>query len=217
MTLKIGGLMPKKKKSDDGVEKIKKRVAAMVKERPSHKEVLEFFKDVATEQYGILLKVKVTPVEINKEDFKAKIEQGFPLVEKRALTVDIPSATRLFKRLCKILTRNKKASTDAGRIIQSLKNKEIDLPELFKQGDSNNNEYTSALAKKLRVKEDVLVFLVKNSIKPIFEAYAKELGTYIDQERWWKGYCPVCGSEPFIAELKNEEGAEGGACSPEQA
>jgi FdhE protein len=204
--------MPKKKKSDDGAEKIKKRVAAMVKERPSHKEVLEFFKDVATEQYGILSKIKITPLEIDKEDFKAKTEQGFPLIEKRALTLDLPSATRLFRRLCKILSRNKKASTDAEQIIRSLRNKEIDLPELFKQGDSNNNEYISALAEKLKVKEDVLVFLVKSSMKPIFEAYAKELGTHIDQERWWKGYCPICGSEPYLAELK-QEGARFLVCS----
>jgi FdhE protein len=201
-----------KKKTDNGVEKIKKRVEAMAKERPSHKEVLEFFRDVLTEQYAILSKVKTVPVSIDEKDFKTKIVQGFPLIEKRALNLDIPSATRLFKRLCKIMKNRKKASQDAERITRALKNKEIDLLELFKQGSSNNIEYITALAKKLEVKEDVLAFLVKNSMKPIFEAYAKELGNCVDQERWWKGYCPICGSEPFLAELK-ENGARFLVCS----
>jgi FdhE protein len=199
----------RKKKSDNGVEKIRKRVETLVKEKPSHKQILEFFADVVAEQYTILSKVMTFPIEIDEEDFKTKIVEGFPFVDKKALTLDLPSATRLFKKLCKIMIRNKKASQDIERITQAYKNKEIDLKELFKQTNSGNSEYIAALSKKLRVKGDVLLFLARESIKPIFEAYANELKNYVDQERWWKGYCPICGSEPYIAELKNEGGAEG--------
>jgi len=204
--------MARKKKSDNGVEKIKKRVATMVKERPSHKEVLEFFKDVLTEQYTMKSKFKTAPLEVNKDDFKTKVIEGFPLVEKGALTLDIPSATRLFKRLCKILSRNKKASHDVELVTKALRNKGIDILELFKQAGSENGDYISDLSEKLKVKEDVLFFLARNSVKPIFEAYADELKNYVDQERWWRGYCPICGSEPFMAELK-EEGARFLVCS----
>ncbi len=81
--------MAKKKNSDNGIAngiaKIKKRVEALVKDRPSHKEVLEFFADVVAEQYTILSKVKTSPIEIDKEDFKTKIVEGFPLVDKKPL------------------------------------------------------------------------------------------------------------------------------------
>lgn len=204
--------MPRKKKSDAEVEKIKNRVKAMIKERPSHKEVLEFYKDIIAEQNSILPKIKTAPVEIDKDDAKEKIMQGFPLVEKKAFILDIPSATRLFRRLCKILGKTKKGQHDAERITQAIRKKEIKLPELFKQTESENDEYITTLSKKLQVKEDVLAFLARNSIKPIFETYAKELKDYVDQERWWKGYCPICGSEPFISELK-EDGARFLVCS----
>lgn len=204
--------MGRKKKSDNGVEKIRKRVASMVKERPSHKEILEFFADVVAEQYTILSKVKTAPIQIDEEDLKAKIKEGFPLVEKRALTLDIPSTTRLFKRLCKIMSRIKKSSQDIERITKALRKKEIDLLELFKQADAANGEFITTLSEKLGVKKDVLLFLARESLKPIFEAYAKELGSRVDQERWWRGYCPICGSEPFMAELK-EEGARFLVCS----
>jgi FdhE protein len=201
--------MDKKRKSNNAKDKIKKRVETIVKERPSHKQVLGFFKDIINEQYLILPKIKIVPVEIDKEDAKSKTIQGFPLVEKRTLALDIPSATRLFRRLCKILSKNKKTTRDAELITQAMRNKKIDLPELLKQAESENDEYITTLSKKLGVKEDVLSFLARNSIKPIYETYAKELKDYVDQERWWKGYCPICGSEPYIAELKNEGGAEG--------
>jgi FdhE protein len=204
--------LPRKKKSDTEVEKIKNRVKAMVKERPSHKEVLEFYKDLVTEQYSVLSKIKTTSIEIDKDDAKAKIMQGFPLVEKKAFILDIPSATRLFKRLCKVLSKTKKGQYDAERITKALRNKKMELPELLKQTESENDEYIKTLSKKLQVKEDVLVFLARNSVKPIYETYAKELGNYVDQERWWKGYCPICGSEPFIAELR-KDGARFLICS----
>jgi len=172
--------------------------------RPSHKKVLEFFKEVLTEQYKIRPKINTVPVEIDKENFKVKIKEGFPLIEKRDLTLDVPSATRLFRRLCKVLSRNKKASRDAERINKALRSKDIDLAELFKQACAENEDYIAEVSKKLRLKDGLLSFLARNSIKPIFEAYANELKGYVDQEMWWRGYCPICGSEPVIAKLKEQ-------------
>ena len=201
--------MSRKKKADNGVERITKRVAAMVKERPSHKGVLEFFKDVLAEQSAIKSKVKSINIEIDEEDVKSKMSDGFPLVEKSALTLDVPSATRLFKKLCKILGSNKKASPDADKISKALRGKKIDLLELFKHEDSDHSEYIDTLSKELWVKQETLLFLAKNSIKPVLEAYAEQLKTFVDQEGWLRGYCPICGSEPCISELKNEGGTEG--------
>jgi len=110
------------------------------------------------------------------------------------------------------MSHNKKASQDAKQITRALRSKKMDLLELFKQGDSNSTEYINSLAQKLGVKGDVLIFLVRNSMKPIFEAYSKGLKNYIDQEQWWRGYCPICGSEPFMATLR-EEGARFLVCA----
>jgi FdhE protein len=204
--------MPKKKKSDTEAEKVKKRVEAMIKERPSHKEVLRFYKDVITEQYKIKPKIKITTVEINKEDSKLKIVEGFPLVEKKDLTLDLSSAKKLFKRLCKILGKNEKASRDIERINTALKNKDINLSEVFMQTAIENQEYVGIVSNKLHLRDGVLSFIARQSIKPAFEAYADQLKGYVDQEKWWRNYCPICGSEPFLAEFK-KDGARFLVCS----
>jgi FdhE protein len=147
-----------------------------------------------------------------KEDFKKQKSLMVSSWKKEPSTCDIPLATRLFRRLCKLMSSNKKASDDVVRITKALRSKEIDLLELFKHAGSENGEYVSALSKKLNVKEDVLLFLAKNSVKPIFEAYAEELKKYVDQERWWRNCCPICGSEPYLAEFK-EDGARFLICS----
>ncbi len=199
------------KKAYHNIEKLKKRIDALIGERTSHKEILEFLKEVMIEQYKIRPKVKTVSVKIGDEKMKA-LTDGFSLLGRRDLNLDTASATRLFDRLCKVLSRRKEVSGEAGRISHALRNKDINLVELFKHAGAENAEYISALSKKLKVREDLLSFLAENSIRPIFEAYANELKGYVDQEMWWRGYCPICGSMPFIAEFR-EEGERFLACS----
>jgi len=198
-------------RSNHSLDKLAKRIDAIITERPSHKEVLEFLKGVMTEQYKIRSKVKTDPVEINEEKVRG-LTQGFSLVGKKDLNLDTASAIELFERLCKVLGRNKRASGDVKRIKGALRNNDMNLVELFKHVGTENDEYISALSKKLKVKDDLLSFLAGNSIRPIFEAYASQLKGYVDQEMWWRGYCPICGSMPFIAEFR-EEGERFLACS----
>jgi len=198
-------------RSNHSLDKLAKRIDAIITERPSHKEVLEFLKGVMTEQYKIRSKVKTDPVEINEEKVRG-LTQGFSLVGKKDLNLDTASAIELFERLCKVLGRNKRASGDVKRIKRALRNNDMNLVELFEHVGTENDEYISALSKKLKVKDDLLSFLAGNSIRPIFEAYASQLKGYVDQEMWWRGYCPICGSMPFIAEFR-EEGERFLACS----
>jgi len=198
-------------KSNNSIEMLKKRIDSIIKERPSHREVLEFLKEVMTEQYRIRPNVKTVPVKMDRETIKGE-KEGFPLFGKRDMSLDIDSARKLFERLCKVLGRRKKASQDAKRINQALRSKDIDLVELFEHFSAEKGEYLSALSKKLEVKEDLLSFLVRNSVKPILEAYADELKGNVDRETWWRGYCPICGSLPFLAELR-EEGERFLVCS----
>ena len=110
------------------------------------------------------------------------------------------------------MSRSQKASLEGKRINQALRSKEINFAEFFKAVGAEDGRYISALSKKLKVSEDLLLFLAKNSLKPILETYANDLRDAVDQERWWKEYCPICGSPPSIARLR-EEGERFLVCS----
>jgi len=185
------------------LDRLQKRIDAIIRERPSHKEILEFLREVMTEQYKVRPKIKTESGKIGEEEYKGLME-GFPLLNKRDLPLDMASATILFKRLCKVLSRSKRGSGDSKSITQALRRKDMDLAELFRQAGAENGEYVSTLSKRLGVREDLLFFLAENSIKPILKAYADELKGNVDQEAWWKGYCPICGSPPFIAKFLEE-------------
>ena len=83
--------------------------------------------------------------------------------------------------------------------------KELDLEELFSKTVAQDEKYLSSLSDRLDLKAELLFFLVQNSLQPIFEAYADKLKDYVDQEQWWRTYCPICGSKPIMAELVGAE------------
>jgi FdhE protein len=193
------------------LDQLRKRIDAIIEEKPSHKGVLQFLKEVMIEQYRMRMSTKAVPVRIKGEKTQALIE-GNPLLDKKVLRLDITPATKLFKKLCGLLDRSDETSGDAKRVNQALRNKDINFAELFKHVVTENDESISALSKKLKVRDDLLFFLAGNSIRPVFEAYAGQLKGSVDQDMWWRGYCPICGSMPFIAEFR-EEGERFLVCS----
>jgi FdhE protein len=51
------------------------------------------------------------------------------------------------------------------------------------------------------------------ALKPYLEWGAEQVSSHVDQGRWKRGYCPVCGSAPDLATLDKESGARHLLCS----
>lgn len=203
-----------RKQKPKELDKVIQRIDAIEEKRPSHKGVLEFLKGIMTEQYKVKQKIKVEPVDINEEMAKLKMREGFPLVDKKELKLDIDSATALYKKLCTVVRkRSKKIDSDIRRINRAIGAKKISLEELFKKVVAEDEKYLDNIARDLKLNKELLLFLVKNSVTPVLEAYAKELKDYVNQKQWWRNYCPICGSKPIIGELREKEGKRYLLCS----
>jgi FdhE protein len=195
------------------IDKITERIDEITSERPSHKEVLAFLKQVMTEQYKVKPGIAVDPVDIDKGLLEVKNKEGFPLVNRADLKMDIPSATSLFKGLCESLKQNEKISKDIERITRAVDSGELDFAELFDKAVREDRDYMRLVSDRLELQAGLLFFLAQNSLQPIFEAYADKLKGYVDQEKWWRSYCPICGSKPVIAELIGAERKKFLVCS----
>lgn len=203
-----------RRKKPKELDKVIQRIDAIEEKRPSHKEILEFLKGIIKEQYKVKQKIKIEPVDINEEMAKLKMREGFPLVDKKELKLDIDSATSLYKKLCTVVRkRNKKIDSDIRRINQAIGAKKMSLEELFKKVVAEDEKYLDNIAEKFKLNKELLLFLAKNSVTPVLEAYAKELKDYVNQKQWWRSYCPICGSKPIIGELQEKEGKRFLLCS----
>jgi FdhE protein len=203
-----------KKKKPQEVDRIIRRINDIEKKRPNYKDILSFFKYIIREQYKIKPLIKVEPVDINEETAKHHLREGFSLIDKKDIKLDMDSATTLFKKMCRGLQRkNVNIAVEAKKISQAVRKKEVDLQELFSRVFDRDTGYVDFIANKAGVHKWLLNFLAESSIKSSMETYADMLGGYVDQESWWKGYCPVCGSQPERGELRIDAGERFLECS----
>jgi len=63
------------------------------------------------------------------------------------------------------------------------------------------------------VDQSVLQAMVHAALRPFLVSQAKAVRGLVDQERWRRGYCPVCGGSPDFAYLEKEYGARWLLCS----
>jgi len=63
------------------------------------------------------------------------------------------------------------------------------------------------------VSEHLLAAVIHATLKPFLVSHAKALLGFIEQERWRRGYCPICGGSPDFASLDKEYGARWLLCS----
>jgi FdhE protein len=203
-----------KKKKPQELDRIIKRINVIGKIRPSHKEILDFYKYIIREQHKIKPLIKVKRIDINEETAKKQMREGFPLMDKKDMKLDMDSASTLFKKICRGLQRKDvRIAVEAKKISQALRKKEVDLEELFMRVLDSDTGYIDFIANKTGVHKWLLNFLAESSIKPSLEAYAEMLKGYVDQQSWLKGYCPVCGSQPERAELRMDVGERFLECS----
>ena len=205
-------ILMKKKKSEE-LSRIIKRINVIEKERPSHKEILQFVKGIIREQHKIKPSIKVKRIDINEETAKNQMKEGFPLIDKKDIKLDMNSAENLFKNICKALQRKEKIAPEIKKITQAIRKGEIDLKELFGKLIAGDKAYIDSAGEKTELNRWLLLFLAESSIHPVLEAYAEKLKGYVDQEIWFRGYCPVCGSAPVLGELRKDAGERFLQCS----
>jgi FdhE protein len=203
-----------KKKKPQELDRIIKRINVIEKKRTGYKEILGFFKYIMREQYKIKPLIQVEQIEINEETVKNQMKEGFPLMDKKDMKLDMDLATTLFKNICRTLQKyHKNAAPEIKKINQALRKGEIDLKELFGKLIAGDKAYLDSIGENNGFNAWLLRFLSESSINPFFEAYAEKLKGHVDQESWWKGYCPVCGSAPVTGELRIDAGERFLQCS----
>jgi FdhE protein len=199
---------------DSDAKKLKKRIAAIKKAHPNYQGILDLFEKLFLEQLKIKAEVDFRPVEINEDRAKIRAKEGFPMLSRGDFSINPSLATRLFRSLCRIAKReNEKLRVEVEKITTALRQKKIDLEACLMKAVEGDQNYLSRVAADVGIDQGVMNFLLHTTIKPFVEVVASHLKDTVDEDLWDKGYCPTCGSQPLMGELRGEEGKRIWTCS----
>jgi len=191
------------------LENLKKRLQQLKMKRPGYKEILNFYQKIREEQEKTKSSLKIKPLSFKKEWKDLLKREGFPLLEKKDFSVDLTSSVALFHALCKLgKGTNPHLAEQVKKIEEAIAQKKLDLNQVF-MGEVKAEKVMD----ELDFDQKIFPFLLHESLKPSIEAGVKKLHQELDAENWPKGYCPVCGSLPYLALLKGEGGRRYLLCS----
>lgn len=194
------------------MENIKRRILKIEKKRPAYREILNFYFKIKKEQEKIKPSLKIEQIQMRQDLKNLLLQQGFPLFEKKDFPIDLESSINLFKAICKIGKKaNPHMSKEIEKIEDSIHEKGFDLKEIFK--DFHKEERIKEILREYGLDEKIFFFLLKESIRPSIEEDTKKLTEMVDKEKWLKNFCPLCGSQPYLALLKEEAGKRYLTCS----
>lgn len=194
------------------MEKLKKRIQQLKKKRPGYKEILDFYQKVREEQEKVKPSSGIKPILLKKGWKDLLSREGFSLIERKDFPIDLETSIKLFRSLCKIgKEANPHMAEETKKIEEILHQKRIDLEELLIEGVSESK--IEDITNELRLDKKIFSFFIQQSIRPSIEAGVARLSNELETENWLKGFCPICGSLPYLSLLKEEVGKRFLFCS----
>ncbi len=171
--------------------------------QPELSELCDFYEKVVWEQHAATVRQEQIPFDESR--LRDQARQDKPLLSRGEFPLDLVSAGALFRSLCRLAKeRGPEVRASAEEIESALASGALHLQELL-YGTVAEEGYPFAMADQLALDPELLNTLAEASIRPAMQACATHLGSFVDNDRWLKPTCPVCGSEPKFAELRGHE------------
>ncbi|MDQ5986738.1 MAG: Protein FdhE [Syntrophus sp. SKADARSKE-3] len=168
---------------------------------PHYEELLDILEEILIlrEEYRRKLTEPIFPVD--ERLIPTKMEGGLPLVDFSTGDFNIEQPEAYFLALLKIA--EKRVPGETAELAREIREGVVDFKEMLLsafygsyEGEEDANEEAF----------DLIDMFLEESLRPALEMVVEKYGSMIAKYKWDEGYCPVCGKEPKIGEIKEEEG-----------
>jgi FdhE protein len=137
--------------------------------------------------------IKLPDALLSHEVISERLSNAIPLLTFDDLVLDWAKIESLLREALTIINEYSSSAAVSG---------ELPLKELSRAW------YDGKRIPKQSIDKDTLNAALHTALKPFLSVHAEVLLTEIEQGKWRRGYCPICGSKPNFALLsKEKEGA----------
>jgi len=177
---------------------------------PHYTELLDILGEILIlrEQYRNNMKSSIFTVDENL--ISQKMEGGLPLIDFTGNQYDLLRPKEYFYSLISIA--EKRMPEESKNILKIINDKQFDWEKMVRASfDPTEEEPIVENLKPGSEEEDQLDLIdlfLEESLRPELECVAEKYGQVVDKSHWTEGYCPICGKEPKIGEIRNGEEGE---------
>ncbi len=170
---------------------------------PHYGELLDILGEILILREEHRRKMKNVIFPIDEGLMGKKIFGGLPLIDFAAGTFDLTEPREYFTALLEIA--EKRAPGETKEVLQMIQDGSFNFDKMI--SDSFNSIQDDDISEDI---DDDVIDLVdlflEESLRPALEKVVEKYGKSIAKAGWAEGYCPICGKEPKIGEIREEEG-----------
>jgi FdhE protein len=173
---------------------------------PHYAELLDILEEILIlrEEYRRRMQGEIFPVD--EKLIAAKMVGGFPLVDFSSVIGDLAGPQAYFLALLEIA--EKRAPGETGEMARKILDGEIRFNDLiYESFNPLPLEEEEAAGEEEEASFDLVELFIEESLRPALEKVAARYGDAVRKADWAEGYCPICGREPKIGEVRDEEGS----------
>jgi FdhE protein len=189
--------------------RIAERVDEILRDRPAYGEMLRFFQSVLE-----ILEQEAADSKVRQAQSPGRVgHERFPLRNRGDLQPNHADSLRVFRQLVALeAPGNELLTSDLRRLRQAEEVGRLHLEGLVWAFLRDDAGAIGREAGEIGVNAEVLKFALATCIRPSVEQQSRRLRHLVDAT--WSGRtCPICGSLPFLSELRAREGKRYLICS----
>lgn len=173
-------------------------------QNPHYEELLAILEEILIlrEEYRRKMPESILPVD--ERLISSKMEGGLPLIDLSQGDYDLTQPQAYFLDLLQIA--EKRAPGETKELARKIREGEEDFKEMLLSAFYGEQEEEEERGEEDETFDLIDLFL-EECLRPAFEKVVAGYGDIVLKSKWSEGYCPVCGKEPKIGEIKEEEGA----------
>lgn len=186
---------------------ILEKLDAMEKEEGSLLRLLQFYRELVRIQARVGQELKRPDPGFSSEQILQRTNEGKPLVAGDEFRFDWPLLQKTSQEIAGLFKKYADLFNNNPEEFDRLTNEALtpDAVTAWYEG--------KPISSVDGVSEVLFRDLIHAAAKPSLVNYAEALNASIKQERWRRGYCPICGGNPDFSFLSKENGSRWLVCS----
>ncbi len=177
---------------------------------PHYRELLDIYGEILILREEFSRKMDRHIFDIDAALIGKKLSGGLPLIDLTRADIDLSHPEAYFGALMKIA--GKINLEEAQAVMRDLREGKLVFSAMIKDSFENFSS-EEPVPESEEDSFDLVGFFMEESLRPALERVAQKYAAAIRDSNWTEGYCPVCGKEPKIGELREEEGRRFLFCS----
>ena len=174
--------------------------------------LLQFYQKLLQVQSGVEQKIASLPKpNPGSEAIGERLANGRPLLTFDELALDWPRLRETFAEVSAVFAEYPGLFGESVAKLVEVKAKRLLTRKTVKTWFEEGSLPSPSLAGD--VDENLLAAIIHAAVKPWLLIHARALIGFVEQERWRRPFCPVCGGSPDLAFLDKERGSRWLLCS----